>query len=238
MSGYFGALIRSSGIAIGASTTTAAEPGVAAVRVEGASSAQPGLETPAADHDASATPGSPAMSPSSVIRAPAAAAPLVGPVGRASAGAAEPPSPTTGVVRSSEAPQPDPPPGDSRVRAALRWIAADTLQKRTPARGAASTTTTASLDRVAEANPTPPGARLASPAQPVVGERQSVQAVAAALLHARDEVTEISIGAIHLRVDAPAAQTVARAAAPNPATSRAPASSARSSLARRALRRI
>ena len=52
---------------------------------------------------------------------------------------------------------------------------------------------------------------------------------------ARDEVVEFSIGAIHVRVDAPAAQTVARPAT----TPRAvPAPPPRSALSRRALRRI
>jgi len=241
MSGYFAALIRSSGIAVGASATTA-QAGATAVETERASSAHPGLEAGVADHEAGAKPGSPATSPSPATRAPAAATPLAVPVGRAF-GAVEPPSPAT-RVRSAEATQPDPPCGDSRVRAALQWIAADPLPERAPARRAASTTR-ASLVRAqerddgdAEANASPPVARLASPAQPVAGERERVRAVAAASLHAHDEVTEISIGAIHLRVDAPAAQTVVHAPAPSPATLRAPAASARLSLARRALRRI
>lgn len=57
----------------------------------------------------------------------------------------------------------------------------------------------------------------------------------------RDEPVEISIGAIHLRVDAPAAQTVARTPpAPPAAASRAASTprTERSALARRALRRI
>ena len=53
----------------------------------------------------------------------------------------------------------------------------------------------------------------------------------------RDPPLDISIGAIHVRVDAPAAQTVTQALAPRPAA--APrANSGRSGLARRALRRI
>ena len=56
----------------------------------------------------------------------------------------------------------------------------------------------------------------------------------------RDETFEISIGAIHLRVEAPTAQTVARSPAPPVTAPRAPAlpPSPRSALARRALRRI
>jgi len=56
----------------------------------------------------------------------------------------------------------------------------------------------------------------------------------------RDEVVQVSIGAIHVRVDAPPAQTVARPAA-TPAASApgaAPSRPARSALSRRALRRI
>ena len=57
---------------------------------------------------------------------------------------------------------------------------------------------------------------------------------------ARDEVVEVSIGSIHVRVDAPAAQTVARSAATSPAAARRAATetSQRGGLSRRALRRI
>ena len=58
---------------------------------------------------------------------------------------------------------------------------------------------------------------------------------------ARDELVEISIGAIHVRVDAPAAQTLARPPATPPAAAprtAAASTSQRSALSRRALRRI
>jgi hypothetical protein len=67
-------------------------------------------------------------------------------------------------------------------------------------------------------------------------EMRSNAAAAAAALE-RDPPLDVSIGAIHVRVDAPGAQTVTQAAAPRQAA--APhAPSGRSGLARRALRRI
>jgi len=56
----------------------------------------------------------------------------------------------------------------------------------------------------------------------------------------RDEIVEVSIGAIHVRVDAPPAQTIARPALTPAASPRdaAAARPARSALSRRALRRI
>lgn len=55
----------------------------------------------------------------------------------------------------------------------------------------------------------------------------------------RGDLVEVSIGEIHLRVDAPAAQTVARSSPSPPAAApRAPAIAPRSALSRRALRRI
>ncbi len=66
--------------------------------------------------------------------------------------------------------------------------------------------------------------------------RSSVPAVVAAAVD-RDPPLDISIGAIHVRVDAPAAQTVTQPIAPRPVV--APrAAPGRSALARRALRRI
>jgi hypothetical protein len=57
-----------------------------------------------------------------------------------------------------------------------------------------------------------------------------------------DEIVEISIGSIHVRVDAPAPQTIARAAPAavpaSPAPSLSERAAGRSALARRALRRI
>jgi hypothetical protein len=55
----------------------------------------------------------------------------------------------------------------------------------------------------------------------------------------RDDTVEISIGAIHVRVDAPATQIVARTPPPPPAPRAAnPPRADRSALSRRALRRI
>ena len=90
--------------------------------------------------------------------------------------------------------------------------------------------------RVADANEpirAAPAARLQATAH---------EPLESGLRASRSDAIEVSIGAIHVRVDAPPAQTVARPAAPPalpidraPAASRAPHSSR---LARRALRRI
>ncbi|MEO6408205.1 MAG: hypothetical protein ABIO45_05565 [Burkholderiaceae bacterium] len=147
-------------------------------------------------------------------------------------------------------------PAHEVVRAAMRWVAADPQQAApTPAASEhawheeaaaapqAHTTVVAVL--------TPPPAR-SEPAESVAPRAMVVQADArltptppaaaetfAAPAH--DERFEISIGAIHLRVDAPAPQTVARTApAPSPAARSAHVAPTppRSALARRALRRI
>ncbi len=90
------------------------------------------------------------------------------------------------------------------------------------------------------AAPVQPGAR--EPAQapsPVVGAaRPGTTAPPEPRMPAvRDEIVEVSIGAIHVRVDAPAMHT-ADWPAPPPAMPRAAALAPRSALSRRALRRI
>ena len=93
------------------------------------------------------------------------------------------------------------------------------------------------------ATPVPLNVPVREPEEKTVPIRASLvptapPAQAASPVH--DEVVEVSIGAIHVRVDAPRAQTVARpaatpaASAPGAATTRP----SRSALSRRALRRI
>ncbi|MDH4581248.1 hypothetical protein E8F20_05080 [Pseudomonas sp. BN415] len=148
---------------------------------------------------------------------------------------------------------------DERVRIAMRWVAADP-QLATPTEPAHRHSQT-----VLESGHSPLQAqRPASPSQsnPIhVPEAQAAipalqsevlsEPVAAAppatprgepevFESAGEETLEISIGAIHLRVEAPGPQTVARPIAP-PARAQqptTPVSSTRSGLSRRALRRF
>jgi hypothetical protein len=151
------------------------------------------------------------------------------------------------------------------VQAAIRWVAtgpptpAATPDDHPPERPTAAPLATApaivrrvppspSTDSLAPA-PSPaqtqPTPRLATPvavrtSPPIDALARPVVPAAMAPRHdAHAEVVEVSIGAIHVRVDAPAVQT--RAPQPPPAApARPPAdrASARSGLARRALRRL
>ena len=160
--------------------------------------------------------------------------------------------------------------GQTLARAALQWVAADPLNARDPhavrameehapalparqlaPRDAADATapvpqriatdaqasqaTAPSIERTVLLPP-PPAQLLAPPPQraPAATWREPPAAPA------REEMLEVSIGAIHLRVDAPAVQAIAKAPAAPPGTSASrPASFApRSALSRRALRRI
>jgi hypothetical protein len=145
------------------------------------------------------------------------------------------------------------------IDAALRWVAAgdqpDAHGPLTHARGRAASfaessghMASASM-RIASvpdapivrthpsATPTDAGERRTVPLQPLRSEsRSNVPAVVAPAVD-RDPPLDISIGAIHVRVDAPAAQTVTQAPAPRSFV--APrAETGRRALARRALRRI
>src|SRR5262249_5839412 len=144
------------------------------------------------------------------------------------------------------------------VRAAVRWIAADTsgagsvslrAPSAAPAREDARPIPTAVPDNVREATPiaTPMVVEAtAAPREPahVPPPVEAARAVEPRQVHtapvARDETVEISIGSIHVRVDAPPAQTIARPAMPSPVNnpSRVGGLPERSALSRRALRRI
>ena len=144
--------------------------------------------------------------------------------------------------------------GQVLVRAALQWVAADPQQPPSdppaqrrqeareppidPARAVAMPAASSFVHAETRSPSADPLA--ATPPRPDRFVRP-VTAVAAVPAPAeRDERVEISIGAIHLRVDAPAAQTVARTPAPPPAAARpAPAPTApRSALSRRTLHTI
>ncbi|WP_313915809.1 hypothetical protein [Tahibacter sp.] len=150
--------------------------------------------------------------------------------------------------------------GPSRVHAALQWIAADPhgidpghapVQRAAHADSAQPPTPNGPSPT--DAAPTPPSplaarerddaapvrstaieAWLREPAMPSLASRRPREHDAAG-----GELVEVSIGAIHVRVDAPAAQTRLAPAAPAAAAPRAPNRPAsRDAVARRLLRRI
>jgi hypothetical protein len=162
--------------------------------------------------------------------------------------------------------QPRPPQADELLRATMRWVASDPQlaapRQQRPVPPAAQPEILDSSDaRLATVQPraiapvaqphlqdAPDAARV--PVQAAVPEPMTVapQIAAPATLRAEpeaqvaaaEEPLEISIGAIHLRVEAPAPRTLARPAAPPAPVQQpaAPASPTRSGLSRRALRRL
>jgi hypothetical protein len=281
MSGYFDALIRSSGLTISRArpTSTQVEP----IDVEADRSI---VETEANAGRPASIPHEPIaphhISDAVDVTAPARA---LGSVDRRERGEpnATPPSPRGATEPAADAPkkpsahpveslQPDL--GHTLVRAAMRWVAAGTPPVGPPsplhdvAQGIlrrpesspavhehTGTIATKGLhrdDNDASSLSQHEARRIPAPLDLSVEESIAAKPLPIrALLVAsappappassvRDEVVEVSIGAIHVRVDAPPAQTVARPAltpaggAPGGATSRP----ARSALSRRALRRI
>ncbi|HJZ74522.1 MAG TPA: hypothetical protein VKE51_22450 [Vicinamibacterales bacterium] len=265
MSGYFDALMRASGMAIGGPAPTAMlrqSDAFEAVADTGASGMETTVDVPAMP-PASRRPAEPVL---------AAAKPFVvnDPiVHRANAIATRDdarvaPAPREAAVESPvhrtarlDAPSTQDL-GARLVRAAVRWIAADTSSV---GQGSANEPAPAPRDEARYALPPqkhdgdriPPrivtlAERAAdtaesAPAAPVRTPVEVARAVEPRQVHAApladDETVEISIGAIHVRVDAPTAQTVARPAATSPVnTQRAGAVPPRSALSRRALRRV
>jgi hypothetical protein len=88
-----------------------------------------------------------------------------------------------------------------------------------------------------DSTPLPVAHERSTALPPLRPEALPIAARRAAAAPDRDPPLDISIGAIHVRVDAPPAQTVAQALAPRQAVA-ARAQPGRSGLARRALRRI
>lgn len=172
---------------------------------------------------------------------------------------AEPPIPSVAPA----APVP-PPQAHALVRAAMQWVAAD------PQQASPEPWASAPRERfVAPTEPARPHAVISTPvAKAEAGPQSAPPAQVQPLAHPlapgedtprrpgtpatplaapvtaspspRDELFEISIGAIHLRVEAPTPQTVARVPPPPSAAQRAagPTITPRSALSRRALRRI
>jgi hypothetical protein len=284
MSGYFDALIRSSGMAIGRARSASAQVEPAAMEVdvdrnttdreEGAVRAELTPHRPLAplytpDTAQLTVPQVPIRVERHTHEEPdAASAPVRGATETA---VHSPEKPSTPPVQS-----PEPELDHSLVRAAMRWVAAgdpqvsptgavnpanlideiaQSVQRPQQSRSAVpehtSTIATKRLNRDDDdamsdsQNEAHPPATLgltveksiAATALPI---RASAVAPAPLPRLARDEVVEVSIGAIHVRVDAPPAQTIARpaltpaAGTPGAATTRP----ARSALSRRALRRI
>ena len=277
MSGYFDALMRSSGMTIG-------RPGLAPAKLE-AAALDVDLDRmanaePTARHPGSTTDQPPAPGVSEVVnltvlqRAPRSLdrqthdEPPGAPVHARGAPEeeVEPGNPSVESVKPNL--------GQALVRAAMRWVAAGTPQvdpvsdvgdgaqgvplqqpilrpalERTNSLATTEPPTEEDDGKSASLSKAP-----ATPAPSTLPLSESIAAkprpfraplVPAAVLPqtappVRDEVVEVSIGAIHVRVDAPAAQTVARpastpaAAVPGAARPRP----ARSGLSRRALRRI
>jgi hypothetical protein len=278
MSGYFGALMRSSGMAIAARppARTPIYPRVMEIDVErSAALPAPAAPTASALQPATVTPISvppPSVEPARRSHAPdehdrdthARPVPEHAQTRATTDRLVDPLTPRTS--RAVEPPQGDL--GQAVVRAAMRWVAAETPHARTDA--VTTDRQLASPDRgVDDVNTIapPPVSRAhrldvetpepnATPARTISQEVKTSEPVVAHAVPmplarltpslptpvapvARDEVVEVSIGAIHVRVDAPQVQTVARPSASPPAPARrATASQARSALSRRALRRI
>jgi hypothetical protein len=274
MSDYFGALMRSSGLAVGGATPIVSPRAEApmALEVEG--------ERPALRAEVSAWP--------TVVEAPRAApqSPMPGvlPAQDGAAERAEPtreaaasdtpvptPLPSTSITTKATPPLPEPdaagPPqapvaAQALVRAAMRWVAAGPHEVRTKSPVAnepkpQEATRVRSPDALREqrspardeSRRSHPGREDASsapgPALPALASRPLAPPPATlrpdppTVASPRDDSVEVSIGAIHVRVDAPATQTVARTPPqpPTPRAANAPRPE-RGALSRRALRRI
>jgi hypothetical protein len=182
-----------------------------------------------------------------------------------SARSGEPVDPVLQAPREPErdAPSSGPPVREALVRAAMRWVAADpqaSLQPVDAAAGLSAPPVIVQESSVVRRAPRPgpaveqktqssPPAEAHAPVRTFDGPRavpsrstaEATRVPAIAAPTVRDEHVEISIGAIHVRVDAPASQTLARVPVSPPPTTRSPSASpgpVRSGLARRALRRI
>lgn len=271
MSDYFDALMRSSGMPIGGAAPAIAPPAIvppATVPPQQAVAPVPvvhRVEQPAApapegtDHAARGGPAAP-TGITSQPPARALAAEKVAASQPAAAPVAEPPLPARGpaLVRAAmqwvaAGPQQAPgieapmPPRERSLPAVIEATSVSATSHVIQDRDAAPEA------RSPAATPRRDTAPLRSTAHASPHEPEQVQVVPtrSARLSAvppmpvappvRDEVVEVSIGAIHVRVDAPALQTVAGPAVTSPATAAPRAGSTtlpRSALSRRALRRI
>jgi len=279
MSGYFTALMRSSGIAVGPSAAIArAEPPIG--ETESTHEVIASLPTPAATAPpvAARAPHPGSVQPLGADRQEEGRIETRRPSGAIGEPAAHPMTPARVPTASPETPKSRPLPpsaakvGESVVRAAMRWVAADAAAPANPPR--VDTTVVGDISRTPSSLPAQSeeaGPRIAVPerrdadvsprtrpleraAFPEVNDIQARRpfepaperthhapslAIALPVDAGRDDVVEVSIGSINVRVDAPAAHTVARPATPPPVAPRhAARAGSRSTLSRRALRRI
>ena len=278
MSGYFDALMRSSGMTIGHSGPALEKLEAAAldVDVDRTTNAEPHARRPGSTTDEPPTPPGvsevvdltvPLRVPGSVDRRTHDEPPEAPAHARAPAGAVEAPGKPPAESPTSDL-------GQALVRAAMRWVAAGTPQVSPvdpvsdvaqgvprrqltlpPVHEQTSSRVTkkrpgddddARPESLNEAPGTPApsgfpaGESIAGKSLPIRASLVPPARLPPAAPPVRDEVVEVSIGAIHVRVDAPPAQTVARptvtpAAGASGAAATRPA---RSALSRRALRRI
>jgi hypothetical protein len=237
MSDYFGALIRASGLAPAQAplaTTLAREGGAP----------EPGPQEEAAPAGAVMPPQS-EVAPIGHVEAQPPARPVT-PVrtgdrvltvkpaaGRPSGTQAAAPDPVPAprpAPPTVPAPQPSRKHGDDLLQAALRWVAADPAQ-------------VDAARALPEPLPAAPPPAATAPARIVAAASRTTARLVEAPPPRRTEPTapaaeaplEVTIGAIHLRVDPPAPQTVAQAA---PSAAPAAPSTPHSALSRRSLRRI
>lgn len=278
MSGYFGALLRASGLDAGASLAPGRPVAQAALAPSGLEMEAPADEDPTSQADvrvplahtapARELPGSvtivdlagaPAAQagevskhwpPATPLQAPAhqaalAGSPAITPVPQAILPATATEVGTAPLVEApGEAPaeaiahEKAPP---TPLQAVLQWVAADPAAAAAPvappsaARGKAAVASPHRAEPLVErvASPAPVALEPARPAMSHAVHPAAAEPFAAPPAR-RDDIVDISIGTIQVRVDAPPAQTVALPQAPAVPAATPP----RSALARRSLRRI
>lgn len=280
MSDYFGALMRSSGLAVGGAAP------IVAPRIDTGMPVEVHVEQPAARAEPAMSPapraahppenlgpavhalsvqeahdvhGEPAQRLDRLHEPEAAPASVQTPAPLGTAATANPsiegittPAPPAAVT------------AHTLVRSAMQWVAAGPQEVRAkppavidaPIATAPPESTSRSPDEIRDQRPSArdgfpglhpghehdehPSLALAPiPARPLITSPATLRAEPAAPASPRDDSVEVSIGAIHVRVDAPPTQTVARTppAPPSPRAAHAPRPE-RSTLSRRALRRI
>ncbi|QBE66501.1 hypothetical protein [Pseudoduganella lutea] len=274
MSGYFGALLRASGLDTGASLAPGRAEAQAALPPSGPEMAAPadeefppqaGTRVPLAHagpareqpgsvtivdlaeaHAAQAGEVSKDWRPAAPLQAPAhqaalAGPPAIDPVPRAALPAtAVEGSATTHVEEPAEAVLHEKAP-PTPLQAVLQWVAADPaaapVAPAPAARGKATVASPHRAEPLVERTASPaPGPVALEPARPPMIHALHPAATEpfAVPPARRDDIVDISIGTIQVRVDAPAAQTVALPQAPAAPVATPP----RSGLARRSLRRL
>jgi hypothetical protein len=266
MSDYFGALMRSSGLAVGGAAP------IVAPRVESAMPIAVDVEQPTARAQPAVSPAPTAVhdtNPASTPHAPpvhdersAAPRATVESQTPVQAGAPlEAGSITSPAIEPAAPPaQQAPMPANALVRTAMQWVAAGPQELRAKPPEVVKPSNTPAHEEPASHRPDAireqrPPARDESPglhprgeyqtavpsqalpplpARPLIPQPATLRAAPAPA--PRDDTVEVSIGAIHVRVDAPATQTLARTP-PAPRAASAPRTD-RGALSRRALRRI